>query len=254
MDAQKCVFCDSDASITCPNCPDSISRFCCQEHLAEHQLTCLTRDTHEIQAPAVQELLFFIRQLYLILKPVTLCIALSILWVKLANPSPEYWETGLTNIRDPSLYIPGSSGVGTVSAVFDNNNQQQVSLSDSAIIAIVFVCEIVVATFVLLCLFHFKQIKVLYGFIMLTVLFLLGYFGYSLFLELLTQFNTNFDYFTFFFFIWNWTAVGIAVIFYKGPMLLQQMYLVVMSSLMAYNFSTLPSLVTWILLALLGDF
>jgi presenilin 1 len=52
--------------------------------------------------------------------------------------------------------------------------------------------------------------------------------------------------------LWNFTAVGLVQIFWKGPMRLQQIYLVVMSSLMAYSLTQTLELTTWILLALLA--
>jgi presenilin 1 len=45
---------------------------------------------------------------------------------------------------------------------------------------------------------------------------------------------------------------GLAITFYKGSLWLQQIYLIILSSLMAYNFSNFPALATWILLGLLA--
>ncbi|KAI8850942.1 Presenilin-domain-containing protein [Chytridium lagenaria] len=45
---------------------------------------------------------------------------------------------------------------------------------------------------------------------------------------------------------------GLVVIFWKGPLVLQQVYLVVMSSKMAFALSALPAVTTWVLLALLA--
>ena len=81
---------------------------------------------------------------------------------------------------------------------------------------------------------------------------LLGYFGYQLGLMLLIISNTPLDWISFIFFLWNLVAVGMTVIFWKGPRLLQQGYLILMSSMMAFSLSSLPSLVTWILLGLLA--
>ncbi|EGF81458.1 hypothetical protein BATDEDRAFT_10859 [Batrachochytrium dendrobatidis JAM81] len=60
------------------------------------------------------------------------------------------------------------------------------------------------------------------------------------------------DYISFAFFLWNLVAVGLAVIFWKGPLFIQQGYLILMSSMMAFSLSQLPDLVTWILLGLLA--
>ncbi|RKP02741.1 hypothetical protein CXG81DRAFT_8372, partial [Caulochytrium protostelioides] len=70
--------------------------------------------------------------------------------------------------------------------------------------------------------------------------------------DLLVALGWAFDYISFVFLLWNLCCVGIAVIFYRGPLWLQQVYLVVMSSMMAFSLTALADLTTWILLGFLA--
>ncbi|KAI9209590.1 Presenilin-domain-containing protein, partial [Polychytrium aggregatum] len=72
--------------------------------------------------------------------------------------------------------------------------------------------------------------------------------------SLLIVYNVPFDWITFGFCLWNLVVAGLAMIFWKGPLYLQQIYLVLMSSMMAYSLTTpqTPALTTWILLVLLA--
>lgn len=60
------------------------------------------------------------------------------------------------------------------------------------------------------------------------------------------------DWITFALCIWNLAVVGLISIFWKGPLWIQQSYLVVMSSLMAFSFTGLDEWTTWLLLGLLA--
>ncbi|KAJ3189259.1 hypothetical protein HDU85_002887 [Gaertneriomyces sp. JEL0708] len=188
----------------------------------------------------LEDLKFYMEQIYLILKPVLCCIFLSILWVKLTTDYSSYFDTGI------GLPSAPSSAVGTAFGVNDGN-------SGSAFVsALTILGQIVGATIVVVALFYFNCMKVLYVFFIIVVTALLGTFGWTLGVELLQVHNLSLDHITFWFFIWNLTAVGVLSIFYKGPLILQQVYLVLMSSMMAYTLTKLPALTTWILLALLA--
>ena len=181
----------------------------------------------------------FVQQLYIILKPVILCIALSLLWVKLSNPSEPYFSTGFVQSRAPSI----GTAIGSVGGAVDNQ---------SLIIAGIIMGQIVVSTVIMAALMYYGKMKIMLGILGLTIVMLLGFFGFQTISMLLTVFNVNLDYITVFFGLWNFTIVGIVALFFDGPPMLQKAYSIIIGSMMAYALSDLPELVTWILLAFLA--
>ncbi|TPX62270.1 hypothetical protein PhCBS80983_g00576 [Powellomyces hirtus] len=202
-----------------------------QEQLPAEELT---------EDEKMEDLKFYMEQIYLIIKPVICCMALSILWVKLTTEFEENYSTGIDQQSPPQTTVGSSFG-------FSRNSSGSAFVSALAILG-----QIVGATILVAILFYFNCMKILYGVFVLIVTALLGTFGWTLASELLSIHNLALDKITFWFFIWNLVAVGVLMIFYKGPLFLQQAYLVLMSSMMAYTLTKLPALTTWILLALLA--
>ncbi|KAJ3204753.1 hypothetical protein HDU82_005632, partial [Entophlyctis luteolus] len=210
--------------------------------------------TGEMDAATVRELRFYLTQIYAIVKPVVVCIFLSVLWIKLTQPGVEYFgfvasrsQSGRVSSDGTDIYAGGVSGAvggGTGAAEGEQTTDLKTALS--------ILGEIVGATIVIYLLFRYNCMTILYTFFGLIVLGLLGLFGYVLGTSLLSLFSAPLDYITFMFFLWNLTGVGMVSIFWKGPLMLQQWYMVLMSTLMALSLSSLPSITSWILLSLLA--
>ncbi|ORY52407.1 Presenilin-domain-containing protein [Rhizoclosmatium globosum] len=202
-------------------------------------------ENFELDPETISELRYYLIQIYSILKPVVVCIFFAVLWMKLTNPISQVFELGLGS-GGANIYVGGVQGV-----VAGGTNAQGATTSDLTT-ALIIISQIIVATIVIYLLFRYNCMKILYGFFGLIVLGLLGMFGYVLGTDLLSIYSVPFDWISFMFFLWNLAGVGMVSIFWKGPLLLQQCYLVLMSTLMALSLSSLPAVTSWILLSLLA--
>lgn len=120
--------------------------------------------TPETEQDLALEYQFYTEQIYRIIKPVIACIVLSVLWVKLSL-------LGGANQTLPSTYtVFQPSAGGSTSGHFFG------SLANAAII----IGPIIVATILVVFLFKKGYFKVLFGFFILVVAFLLGFMGYLL--------------------------------------------------------------------------
>ncbi|KAL1925757.1 uncharacterized protein VTP21DRAFT_640 [Calcarisporiella thermophila] len=184
----------------------------------------------------IEEFKFYMEQIYLIIRPVVVCIVLSILWVKIAN-------SGKSSYRPVAAYQ-----VFTETSSTTTSEQFLGSLANAGII----IGQIILVTIIIVCLFKHGFIKILVGFFMIVVLMLLGFMTYLLILNLIQVFAIPLDYPTLIFCLWNFAVVGLISVFYKAPLWLQQIYLTILSSLMAFALTALYEWTTWILLALLA--
>ncbi|CAO0802246.1 unnamed protein product [Mucor circinelloides] len=196
------------------------------------------------QEDAADELRFYTLQIYRIIKPVVACIILSIFWVKVSySGSSDYSPTRPNYVN----LTPSTSSSST-----DGSTSSGPSIANSFTNAAIIIGQIIGVTILIVFLFKKGWIKVLIGFFMVIVLLLLGFMTYLLLLNLIQVFSIALDYITLVFALWNFAVVGLVSIFWKGPLWLQQSYLTIMSSLMAFSLTGLEQWTTWILLGLLA--
>ena len=190
------------------------------------------KDIEESYSEFEDSLHFGAKQIIQLIIPVFMCMLVVVIFQLGINVYD-------TRPQGKLLYLPFE----------ENNSNTGINILYGLINAIVFVAFVAVMTIVLVLLLKYRCDRAIFAWLLVASSAVMFIVSAIYFYKILTVQNLIIDWFTFAFLIWNFGSIGLMVIHWKGPLIIQQGFLILSSAIVAIVMVTyFADWTTWIIL------
>ncbi|GIL83410.1 hypothetical protein Vretifemale_12242 [Volvox reticuliferus] len=174
-----------------------------------------------------------------IVTPVSLCMAVTVLLVRLLNPEGSS--------------SPSSVVIASIAYHENASDSSGKKLGGALLNAIIFVAVIAGMTVLLLLLFKYKCYKFIYAYMGFAVFNIFFFLTGALFIQVMQVINLHIDAFSLAYGLLNFSVIGtLGLLFMPIPLLMKQLYLIWVGIIVAYVFTWIPEWTSWVILVFMA--
>ncbi|KAL5259006.1 hypothetical protein ACHWQZ_G009469 [Mnemiopsis leidyi] len=224
----------SSVAVTAENCENGEPQAPEESHQGQANIPEIV-EPEDDDAEEQEMLKYGAKHVMMLIVPVSLCMIIVIFAIRII--------TMYDQVSQPQVYL--------VYTPFNDQTKKTTGspISDAVLNMLIVLGLVIFMTCVLVLLYKYRCYKVIEGWLFLSSLILLFMFTGLNLHEIVMRFNFAMDYITISLIVWNFGVMGIISVHWKGPLIVQQGYLLIISAMMALVFiKYLPEWTLWFIL------